>query len=94
MLSGFSPKYDNLINKFYDVNIFSIASNICDLTERNDVVDLYSSISKHIDEHFHIFKTAEMEKVLLQVNSDTDVNLDKFLNNMVNQYKDCIYIYL
>ena len=88
--------YDKLINQFYEANIYSVASNVCggdkDITEKNDVVGLYTKVAKHLDQHFNIFKSEEMEKILIEVDSSsrTQINTDKFLNNLVNKYKGAV----
>lgn len=78
--------YDELINKYYDANMLSIASNICDLTEKNDIVETYAKVIKTIDGHFNIFKSEEMSKVLTQVNIKQKDNVNAFLEAVVDEY--------
>jgi hypothetical protein len=69
-ISSLNDEYDSLINNFYDSNVFSLASNICDLSEKNDIVDTYAAVGRSIDQHFNILKSDDMQKVLAQVASD------------------------
>jgi biotin-(acetyl-CoA carboxylase) ligase len=85
-----NDQYDQLINHYYDANIYSVASNVCggdkDITEKNDVVGLYTGIAKHLDQHFHIFKSEDMEKILLQVDSSNtkkQIYTDHYVNQLV-----------
>jgi hypothetical protein len=89
-LTKLNSQYDALIGRFYDMNIFSFSANVCggnkDITDRNDITQLYTSISKHLDKHFNIFKSEEMEKILAQIETKTDDNMNKFLSQIVKKY--------
>lgn len=89
-LNKLNDEYDQLINHYYDANIYSVASSVCggdkDITDKNDVVGLYTGIAKQLDQHFHIFKSEDMEKILLQVdssNTNKQIYSDKYVNQLV-----------
>lgn len=90
-LSNINKDYDRVIADFYNANLYPIAKNVCggegDVTTKNDVVNVYTSISKHLDNHFHIFKSKEMQQILVQVDTQTEEKLDNFLASVLNKYK-------
>lgn len=92
-LTKINPEYDDVIGKYYQNNVFSIAKNVLDMSERNDVVQLYTSISKHLDQHFNIYKSAEMGKILAEINEQTDTDIDRCFQKLIIRFKNSIIIF-
>lgn len=86
-LSKLNPEYDRAVSKYYGSNVFSMAKSVLDMSERNDVVQLYTTITKHLDAHFNIYKTAEMGKILAEVNEQTDAELDRCFKALIIKFK-------
>jgi hypothetical protein len=90
-LNKYTDHYDKNIKDYNDSDVFGVITKIVssnDITSKNDVVDLYTCLAKHLDSHFKIFKSEEMEKVLLEVSEkESDINVDKFLSYVVNKYQ-------
>jgi hypothetical protein len=95
-LNKYTDHYDKNLKEYMNSDVFGIIAKIVgsnDITNKNDVVDLYTCLAKHLDSHFKIFKSEEMEKVLLEVRekelngNKSDLNVDQFLSDVVNKYQ-------
>jgi len=73
--------YDGLISQYYDSNMLFFAKGVCNINEKNNVIDEYEKIEKHLKKYFHLKDENTDNLALVQVILLILISLIIIINN-------------